>query len=178
MASRGPHARTSVGFFVDSFRAGDRIFEAPAAYGRSALPMHPEDGGWLVNDEQESLRDEILFLQVVSMFQIAAMQQMGKIPNPLTNDIERDLDQAKISVDILATLKKKTRGNLSAREDEYLGKALFESQMNYLDELKRPVEESGGGKAEGSTEEPPKDRESPAPGGKASERGPSGEGDG
>ena len=123
-----------------------------------------------MNDDERPLHDEILFLQVVSMFQIAAMQQMGKIPSPLTNEIERDLDQAKVSVDILAMLKKKTRGNLTEREDEYLGKALFESQMNYIDELKRPKEEAREKTGEGSKEELPKGREGGAPGGEASER--------
>ena len=81
--------------------------------------------------------NEMLFLQVVSMFQVAAMQQMGKIPNPMTNEMEKDLDQAKMSVDILAMLKEKTKGNLSKQEEEFLAKIVFESQMNYLDELDR-----------------------------------------
>lgn len=127
-----------------------------------------------MDDDRESLHDEVLFLQVISMFQIAAMQQMGKIPNPLTNAIERDLDQAKISVDILAMLKKKTQGNLSGRESEFLGKALFESQMNYVDELERPREESGGEKGEGSKTEPPEGREGPVPGGEANGQEPGG----
>ncbi len=129
-----------------------------------------------MNDDRQSLHDEVLFLQVVSMFQIAAMQQMGKIPNPLTHEIERDLDQAKLSIDILAMLKKKTQSNLSERENEYLGKALFESQMNYVDELKRPAEESGGEAGEGSKEEPPKGRTSPAPDGETNDQGPGGRG--
>ena len=127
-----------------------------------------------MKDDQGPLHDEVLFLHVVSMFQVAAMQQMGKIPNPLTNEIERDLDQAKVSVDILAMLKNKTSGNLSERENEYLGKVLFESQMNYIDELKRPGDESGGKTGEGSREEPPKGHERPAPDGEANESGPGG----
>jgi hypothetical protein len=104
----------------------------------------PADGGRIVGDDEKSLRGEILFLHVVSMFQLAAMQQMGKIPNPLTNEIERDLEQARMSVDILAMLKGKTKGNLTRREEEHLGKAVFESQMNYLDELKKSREEAEG----------------------------------
>lgn len=108
-------------------------------------------------EEDEKLpQGEILFLQVVSMFQAAAVQQMGKIPSPLTGRIERDLEQAKMSVDILAMLKEKTAGNLTKRESGYLGKALFECQMNYLDELKRPAPEAAeGGDGEGSAEGSP-----------------------
>jgi len=121
-----------------------------------------------VTDDAKVSRDEMLFLQVISMFQVAAMQQMGKIPNPMTNEIEKDLDQAKMSVDILSMLKEKTRGNLSKREEEFLGKLVFECQMNYLDELKGSKEEKpdddgaapedggeGTGGDEGASEEEP-----------------------
>ena len=101
-------------------------------------------------DDADLSQDEILFLQLVTMFQVAAMQQMGKIPNPLTGTIERDLEQAKMSVDMLGMIKERTKGNLTGREEEYLGKILFESRMNYLDELKRPQGETGGGAGEGS----------------------------
>jgi hypothetical protein len=102
----------------------------------------------MTDDEQVS-RDEVLFLQLVSMFQIAALQQLGKIPNPLNGKTERDLDQAKISVDMLGMIESRTKGNLTEREKEFLGKVLFESRMNYLDEMKRPAEEQGGGAREG-----------------------------
>ena len=92
-------------------------------------------------DEKVS-REEMLFLQVVSMFQVAALQHMGKIPSPLDDKIERDMVQAKMTVDILGMLKEKTKGNLSKREEEFLNKAVFESQMNYVDELKRSEREN------------------------------------
>lgn len=101
-----------------------------------------------MTDDAQVSRDGILFLQVVSMFQVAAMQQMGKVPNPMTNEIEKDMDQAKMSVDILAMLKEKTKGNLSKQEEEYLSKLVFECQMNYLDEMKSSKE----GKTEDSDE--------------------------
>jgi len=96
---------------------------------------------------------------------------MGKLPNPLTNTIERDLEQARISVDILGMIKEKTKGNLNENEAEFLNKVVFESQMNYLDELKKPEEpkeaDTGGGAAaeseqateapEGLESEPPQD---------------------
>jgi hypothetical protein len=34
---------------------------------------------------------ELLFLHLISLFQVAAMQQFCKIINPVTNKIERDL---------------------------------------------------------------------------------------
>jgi hypothetical protein len=94
-------------------------------------------------------RDELLFLQVVAMFQFAAMQQMGKLPSPVTGKIERDLAQAKVSIDIVEMLQKKTADRCSAGEKEYLDKVLFELRMNYVDEVNRPAE------ADASPPQPP-----------------------
>lgn len=87
-----------------------------------------------------SSRDEILFLQLVAMFQYAAMQQMGKLPNPVSGKIERDLEQARISIDMIEMLHNRTQAARSARESEYLDKVLFELRMNYVDESKRAPE--------------------------------------
>ena len=86
--------------------------------------------------------NEQIFLHLITMFQVAAMQQLGKVMNPVTNKIERDLEQAKFSIDIISMLKEKTKGNLSPAEEEYLGKVVFELQMNYVDEADRANKET------------------------------------
>jgi hypothetical protein len=77
-----------------------------------------------------------LFLQLVLMFQTAALQQMGKIMNPITQKVEKDLNQAKFSIDILGMLQEKTQNNLSPEEKKFIDHVLFELRMNYLDEAK------------------------------------------
>ena len=77
-----------------------------------------------------------LFLQLVLMFQTAALQQMGKIMNPITKKVEKDLNQAKFSIDILGMLQEKTQNNLSPEEKKFIDHVLFELRMNYLDEAK------------------------------------------
>lgn len=78
-----------------------------------------------------------LFMQLVFMFQTAAMQQMGKVINPLTKKIEKDLSQAKFSVDMLGMIEEKTKGNLSDEEKKILDHILFELRMNYVDEVEK-----------------------------------------
>ena len=101
-------------------------------------------------------RDELLFLHLVSMFQFAAMQQMGKLPNPVTGKIERDLEQARLSIDMIEMLHAKTAGTRTADESELLDKVLFELRMNFVDESKRaaasdpPPEVGAGGESEKS----------------------------
>jgi hypothetical protein len=91
-----------------------------------------------------SSRDETLFLQLVAMFQYAAMQQLGKLPNPMTGKIERELEQARVSIDMIEMLQRRTQAARSQRESEYLEKVLFELRMNYVDESKRPAEPEPG----------------------------------
>ena len=70
------------------------------------------------------------------------MQQLGKIADPVSNEIVKDLDQAKFSIDILDALKEKTQGNLTDPEREFLDKILFELHMNYVDEVNISESES------------------------------------
>jgi hypothetical protein len=75
------------------------------------------------------------------MFQTLAIQQMGKLINPITGKVERDLHQAKITVDMLGMLQKKTEGNLDENEKKILDTVMMELQMNYIDETARAEKE-------------------------------------
>jgi len=77
------------------------------------------------------------FFQLVVSLQMAAMQQMGKIASPLSGKIERNLDQAGASIDMLAMLAEKTTGNLSVEEKDLIDRVLFELRMNFVDESKK-----------------------------------------
>ncbi len=87
-------------------------------------------------DESEK-KDEALFVQLVLMFQAAAMQQMGKVQNPVTRKVERNLQQARFSIDMLEMIQDRTKNNLSENEKKFLEHTLFELRMNYVDEIKR-----------------------------------------
>lgn len=80
---------------------------------------------------------QILFAQLVLMFHAAAMQQMGKLKNPMTDKIERDLAAAQSSIDILDMLKEKTGANLSDEEGRMLNDILRELKLNYVDEVEK-----------------------------------------
>lgn len=76
-----------------------------------------------------------LYGGLITMFQTAALHQMGKVQNPATNAIERDLEQAEMSIDMLEMLQTKTKGNLKREEEEYLANVLRDLKLNYVDEL-------------------------------------------
>jgi Domain of unknown function (DUF1844) len=76
-----------------------------------------------------------LFLGLVHSFQAAAMQQMGKIMNPFTSEVERDLPQARLSIDMLEMLQERTSGNLTGEESRFLTHVLTELRLNYVAEV-------------------------------------------
>jgi hypothetical protein len=86
-------------------------------------------------------KNQALFIQLVLTFQAAAMQQMGKVQNPITQKVERNLEQAKFSIDMLEMIENRTKGNLSESEGKFLEHALFDLRMNYVDEAKKDEEE-------------------------------------
>ena len=103
------------------------------------------------NIPTQDQHNELLFMQLVMMFQGMALQNLGKVMNPMTNQIERNLEQAKNMIDILGMLDEKTKGNLNDNEQRLMEHVLFELRMNYVDELKK--DEASEEQAEDQAEE-------------------------
>ena len=82
----------------------------------------------------ESEKDTALFMGLVLMFHAAAMQHMGKTKNPLSDKVERILDQAQFVIDTLDALVVKTKGNLSDEENRFLTNVVKELKLNYVEE--------------------------------------------
>jgi len=102
-----------------------------------------------MNEKKES---NMHFLSLVISLSALAMQQLGKVNNPLTNKIERNLEQAKLTIDMLTMLKKKTQGNLTTEEEKLLHTNLANLQLNYVDELNKGTTENAEKKSTDSAE--------------------------
>jgi hypothetical protein len=76
-------------------------------------------------------------MQLIIQNQQIAMMSMGKIKNPVTDRIERNLEHAKIYIDSLDMLLAKTKGNLSEYEEKFLIETLKDLKLNYVDEVDR-----------------------------------------
>ncbi len=82
-------------------------------------------------------REAALFLQLLLGLQQAAMVALGKLMNPVSGRIERNLEAARNTIDTLSALEVRTRGNLGADEQRVLTQVLTDLRMNYLDEMKK-----------------------------------------
>lgn len=89
------------------------------------------------NQISNDQKNQALFLQLIISFQTAAFQQMGKIKNPFTDKIERDLKQAQLSIDMIDMIKAKTEGNLIQEETKFVDQVLRELKLNFVDELEK-----------------------------------------
>jgi hypothetical protein len=88
----------------------------------------------------------ILFMQLIIQNQQIAMMSMGKIKNPVTNKVERNLEHAKIYIDTLDMLLAKTKGNLSEYEEKFLIETLKDLKLNYVDEVEKDKKKTSGEK--------------------------------
>jgi len=77
--------------------------------------------------------NKILFMHLVSMLAMSAIQQMGKLVDPNTGKAETNLEAAQATIDMLDMLELKTRGNLDAEETKLIKDTLMSLKMNYVE---------------------------------------------
>ena len=91
------------------------------------------NGDKISGDQQ----NQLLFMMLVQQHQQIAMMGMGKIKNPNTEEVERELKSAKFAIDTLVMLQKFTEGNLSKELKNYLDQTLNNLRLNYAEERKK-----------------------------------------
>jgi len=79
--------------------------------------------------------EEAGFTSLVTSFYIAGLQQLGKVASPITGKTEKNLEQAKYTIELLIMLREKTKGNLTKEEEESLKTAIANLQLNYVEEV-------------------------------------------
>jgi hypothetical protein len=107
-----------------------------------------------MSDEVQTGR---LIPYLVEMFRYQAWVSMGKVANPATGKVERELPVARVMIDMLGELETRTEGHRSGEETRMLQGALTDLRLNYLEEMKKspaePEKPEQGEQAEGNTGE-------------------------
>ncbi len=67
----------------------------------------------------------------------SALMDLGQAPHPETGSVATTLPMARQTIDLLAMLEEKTKGNLTGDEERLLTQILFDLRMRYI-ELSKP----------------------------------------
>ena len=92
--------------------------------------------------EEQLKKEDQLFIHLVNTFVQSAWISLGKVKNPVTDKLERNLEQATYYIDLLGMLQTKMKGNLSEWEEQYIIHSLSELKLNFIDEQKKKSEET------------------------------------
>lgn len=80
---------------------------------------------------------KIDFSTLIMSFASAAMISIGRMPDPVTGQVNKDLALARQNIDIISLLQEKTRGNLSPEEEKLVEGVLNELRISYVESQKR-----------------------------------------
>ncbi len=115
----------------------------------------------------DKISSEQLFMGLVYSLVQSAFISLGKLPDPMSGKIERELEQASQTIDLLAALNEKTAGNLSEDEEKFLSRTISDLRLNYVDEVNKAQKEKSEketkeDKAEAAKKEDAKDADTEA----------------
>ena len=98
---------------------------------------------------------EVQFISLIMMIEESAMYGLGKLANPMTKKVERNLVQARTAIDMLEMLSAKTKGNLNDHEKRFIENTLTQLRLNFVEESEEDKKNSTNKEniSEGSTNE-------------------------
>jgi hypothetical protein len=88
-------------------------------------------------------KNKQLFISLIYSFQMQTMMQLGKLANPVTGTIEKELDGAQVTIDMLDMLKEKTKGNSTVEETRFLEQVIADLKLNYVEERDKESKDAG-----------------------------------
>jgi len=81
-----------------------------------------------------------LFIALVYSLQMQAMMNLGKIKNPMTEVIEKNLEAASISIEMIDMLSCKAKEGFTEEEKNVLEHIVSDLRLNYVNESGKELE--------------------------------------
>ncbi len=79
---------------------------------------------------------EINFSTFIFSLNTSALLHLGEVPDPATGKQQEDLTMAKQTIDLIAMLEEKTRGNLTTDEENLVKHILYDVRLRYVQKTK------------------------------------------
>jgi hypothetical protein len=87
-------------------------------------------------DAQAKELPAVDFVTFVVSMSHSALLHLGDAPDPSTGVREKNLPLARQTIDLLAVLQEKTRGNLTGDEERVLSQAIYDLRMRFVEVAK------------------------------------------
>jgi hypothetical protein len=114
-------------------RWGDNVEKEGGLLGPDGQPLSSSPQAPKEEDAPSAAEPQLDFFNYIASLGFQTMIFLGEMPNPVTNQVEKNLKQAKFLIDTLVILRDKTKGNLSKEEDDLLNGSIYELQLRYVD---------------------------------------------
>ena len=127
-----------------SFQESSETAQTDTTSTDAQSTAEPEQTREAKQEEQRQAQDdtssiplpEANFMTLVISFAFPTQIALGLIPDPMTQQMMKELTQAKYHIDLLSVLREKTKGNLTKEEDQAFEQILFDLRMAYVDASK------------------------------------------
>lgn len=73
------------------------------------------------------------FLTLIASLAGQAAIHLGIVEHPLKHKVQKDLRQARYTIDLIGVLEEKTRGNLNAEEKRVIDRVLSDMRMRFVE---------------------------------------------
>jgi hypothetical protein len=127
MADQKKDEEGEKGFVVKDKRFSAKKEEADVRPREEAGKEKPPEA----TSKEEPL-PEINFINFMLSLSTSALIQLGEIQDPLTKEIVKNLPLAKQTIDLIAMLMEKTKGNLTSDEEKLMEQVLYDLRMRYV----------------------------------------------
>ena len=86
---------------------------------------------------QENEQTEVTFSAFIMGLATQVLVCLGEIPDPMTNEKSKNVVVARQTIDVLALLQEKTKGNLTSDEEKLFGDMLGSLRLAYVEAVKK-----------------------------------------
>ena len=119
-------------------RWGEKVNpESGGIIGPDGQPLSSSSEEKQPSQQPQEPEPQLDFFNYIASLGFQAMIFLGEIPNPLTNQTDKNLKQAKFLIDTMTVIREKTTGNLTKEEAELLNGSIYELQLRYVEAAKK-----------------------------------------
>ena len=101
------------------------------------MEQHSSNDRLKADKDKSPASVDVNFVNYITSLGLQALIFMGETPSPITQQHEKNLDQARILIDTLVMLRDKTKGNLSEQENSLLDASIYELQIKFVEAGKK-----------------------------------------